>query len=218
MYGCPVIWQTVAIDMSISGAALTPRNHVEPELSTDGRHRRRQRNADAVRRAVLDMLSAGDVVTVDALAHRSGVAVRTIYRHFGGPAGAIDDAIRARLEQVSAMLSAPSESGPLAKRISDVVEDRLECLEMMLPVLAQSGPMGAAVVDERLADDIERRFAPELKEMSGVDRRRAVALLTLTLRFTSLEYLLTVTDGDKAEVAAILDAQLRRYVRPFSGD
>lgn len=164
------------------------------------------------------MLAAGDVVTVDALAERSGVAVRTIYRHFGGPAGAIDDAVRSRLDQVSAMLSAPSESGPLDKRILDVVEDRLECLEMMLPVLAQSGPMGAAVVDELLVDDIEKRFAPELSKMSGIDRRRALALLTLTLRFTSLEYLLTVTARDKTEVAAILEAQLRRYVRPVSGD
>lgn len=164
------------------------------------------------------MLTAGEVVTVDALAERSGVAVRTIYRRFGGPAGAIDDAIRSRLEQVSALLTAPNESGSLEKRIADVVEDRLECLEMMLPVLAQSGPMGADVVDELLADDIEKRFAPELSPMSKVDHRRAVALLTLTLRFTSLEYLLTVTSRDKEEVAAILDAQLRRYVKPFSAD
>jgi AcrR family transcriptional regulator len=188
----------------------------DSDFSSDGRHRRRQRNTEAVRRTVLAMLSAGEVITVDALAAQSGVAVRTIYRHFGGPAGAIDDAVRSRLDEVTARLAGPAESGALDERIARVIQERLDCLEMMLPVLAQSGPRGAEVVDETLTADIEQRFGGELGEMSDVERKRALALLTLSLRFTSLEYLLLASAADTTEVAVILDAQLRRYLRPFA--
>ena len=116
-------------------------------------------------------------------------------------------------------------------RAAQAVEERqpLQDLQVLRAALAE-GDAGIddqaraldarclAGLDPRLqnVEDVERRFAPELDVMTDVDRRRSVALLTLSLRFTSLEYLLAVTAGNRDEVALILEAQLLRYVQPFS--
>lgn len=186
------------------------------EFSTDGRHRRRERNVEVVRCATLEMLNDGIVVTAEALAERSGVAVRTIYRHFGGPSGAVEDAIRSRLAAVADRAPAPTTIDSFDDRITAFVEDRLRCVDIMLPLLTQSGSHEADVFDEPLASDLESWFGPELAAMAPVDRRRAATLGMLALRFASLKFLLESADFNVAEVRGMIEVLLRRHLTAMS--
>jgi AcrR family transcriptional regulator len=120
-------------------------------------------------------------VSLDDVAGRAGVAVRTVLRRFGSKEGlldavaeAADQAIEGRREEV-----APGD-GEAAARC--VVADYEEFGDAIIRLLAQEGrtPVFGRVAERgrRLHREwVERAFAPQLARRRGAARRRLLAAL-----------------------------------------
>ena len=130
--------------------------------SPDGRVLRRERNMEAVRSAVLDLLTDGDEPTLAAIARRAGVATRSVYRYFGDADAAVRDAVDTRRERVIEVFeSEPAISGnaPLSERLGMIVLRRLR-LDRLVEPLDGSGGFDDLVA--ALDAEVRDAFAPEL--------------------------------------------------------
>ena len=99
----------------------------EPTTPIDGRSARRQRNIDAVVDATLSMFAEESMFpTMEQVAQRSGLSLRSLYRYFADPADLLDEAIR-RTQEIGnefSQLDDPGE-GPLEQRVADFAAMRL---------------------------------------------------------------------------------------------
>ena len=99
----------------------------EPTTPSDGRSARRQRNIDAVVDATLAMFAEESMFpTMEQVAQRSGLSLRSLYRYFADPADLLDEAIR-RTQEIGnefSQLDDPGE-GPLEQRVADFAAMRL---------------------------------------------------------------------------------------------
>lgn len=134
---------------------------------SDGRVMRRQRNMDAVREAVLELLKEGEQPTLAAIADMAGVATRSVYRYFGDADAAVSDAVDARLRRVREVFESEpniSPKAPIAERLAMLVLRRLRLGRLIEPLDGNAG------VDELIDDldaEVRAAFAPELE--SGDD-------------------------------------------------
>lgn len=170
------------------------------DLAVDGRAARRARNIDAVLDAVVEMITEGDLFpSIEQVARRSGLSIRSIYRYFADPAALQDAAItRHRERSVSLAHLSSIGQGELEHRVDDFVAMRLRLY----------GGVGAtyratvhgAISHPRLRDELarnrndlraqfERQFAPELETRKGVERDAIVAAGDLLTQLDSIDLL-----------------------------
>ena len=123
-----------------------PADSVEP--STDGRRLRRDRNRDAVVRALLSLYNDGNLdPSTEEIATRSGVSARSLFRYFDD----VDDLCEAAIEQqqhdVRHLLPVQATAAtPLAERIAALVRQRgelFEAIESARHRLPAAGPVPA---------------------------------------------------------------------------
>lgn len=150
-------------------------------VETDGRRARAERNRDAVVEAILDLLCEGvEHPTTEAIADRSGVSVRSVFRHFDDLESLHAAAVDRHTERIAGLFEPPDATGPLDDRIDALAARRSRLFEEMTPVRRVGERLRgrSAVIDERLElarrllrSQLEQLFDPELRELRGAARR-----------------------------------------------
>jgi AcrR family transcriptional regulator len=149
--------------------------------AVDGRRARAERNRDAVVDAILDLLCEGVVnPTGEAIAERSGVSVRSVFRHFDDLESLHAAAVERHSERIGPLFVPPAANGSLADRIDALATRRARLFEEMTPVRRAGERLRghSPVIDERLAfarellrSQLEALFAEELEGVTGAPRR-----------------------------------------------
>lgn len=186
----------------------------------DGRVARRQRNIDAVLDVVLEMFAEEAMFpTIEQVARRSGLSLRSLYRYFADPGELLEAAIK-RTSQIGRELSRLPAigDGPLDRRIDDFVTMRLELHEAIGPVLRATLANAArhSRVRDQLTQDrnsmrqqFELQFAPELAARKGRDRESVVTAGDLLTQLESIDFLRRHRQLSVAESHAAISASLR---------
>lgn len=188
--------------------------------SVDGRRARRDQNRERVVDALLEIYRDGDLQpSVAAVAERSGVSHRSVFRYFDD----LDELYRVAVErQYRSLLDylhlENIGEGPLNDRIEQIVERRLDLYEVAAPV-ARVGQMMSPVqpvIEEsqrRNASDgvrqIRRHFKPELAAMGQTDRNAVAEAAAAVLSIDHMEYLCHMRQLHRSEAGAALRRVLR---------
>lgn len=191
----------------------------EPTTPIDGRSARRQRNIDAVVDATLSMFAEESMFpTMEQVAQRSGLSLRSLYRYFADPADLLDEAIR-RTQEIGnefSQLDDPGE-GPLEQRVADFAAMRLRLFERMAPVYRATMANAArhprilanqTRARDRLRAQFELQFAPELSAMSDERRQAALSAGDVLTQFDSLDFMRRHRELSIAATESVLVASL----------
>jgi AcrR family transcriptional regulator len=112
------------------------KHRVEPDLLSahDGRVRRGVRSREAIVAALMDLVGSGVLQpTVQQVAERAGVGVRSVFRHFT-EMETLHRAMDARLEvEARPLMSGPEPAGSLAERVGALVQQRAAFFERIAP-------------------------------------------------------------------------------------
>ncbi len=185
----------------------------------DGRVARRQRNIEAVLDVVLEMFAEEAMFpTIEQVANRSGLSLRSLYRYFADPGELLEAAIK-RTSQIGRELSRLPAigNGPLDRRIDDFVSMRLKLHDAVGSVLRATVANAAhhSRVRDQLTHDrnsmrqqFELQFAPELAERKGPEREAAVTAGDLLTQLESIDYLRRHRQLSVAESQAAIAASL----------
>ena len=165
----------------------------------DGRIVRRERNREAIIRAVVELVGEGVVEpTADLVAKRAGIQARTLFRHFDDMAqlhGEITAHVRA---QVVPLLTAPDLELSLGERLRTVIHQRSQLFEAVSPYrrsqeLRRHRLDFAQVEHQRTVRELRGHlfmWLPELRELAP----EAMAAFELT---TSQEAWMRLRDQQK---------------------
>lgn len=183
-------------------------------VSADGRRARRDRNMTAVLDAAVELFTDNNVVpTMDQIAARAGLSLRSLYRYFPDA----DTLIAAAIAQTvgaarrSATI-ADTGVGPFAHRLDRFVEARTALHLALTPVMAAT--IHHAVTNNLLRDAVragraeqtsqfEQHFAPEIAALRAAGRHELVVAADLAAQVETMELLRATSD---------LDASMRRDV------
>jgi AcrR family transcriptional regulator len=166
----------------------------------DGRTARRDRNSEAVLDAVRELFVEGNYTpTAEAVAARSGVSLRSVYRYFEDTEALFRAAIARRVAQAEPLFVLPDlGEGALDDRIARLVDHRLALYAALGPearaavLRGPSAPLVNEALDARrrlLFTQLEAHFAPELRSIGGVRAKALLRCMDLLLQFESLEHL-----------------------------
>ena len=165
----------------------------------DGRTARKDRNRLAVLDAVLELFTEGDLIpSPEAIAQRSGVSLRSVYRFLGASRDLVHAAIERHLERVGPLFALePVGEGTFADRVEELVSARLRLYQAIAPTAraAQARTrMRATPASEIIRESLNvrrgllrvqlsRHFAGEL----GVFGRQADSVLAAADALTQIE-------------------------------
>lgn len=166
----------------------------------DGRVARRQRNVNAVLDVVLEMFSEDAMFpSMEQVARRSGLSLRSLYRYFADPAELSEAAIARNVEMAAEVITIHGlGEGPFADRLARFVDTRLELHERFGPVFraGQANAVHHARIRRQQAEsqaDLRRQFelefAPELRAKKGAARASALASGDLLTQLQSIDFL-----------------------------
>jgi AcrR family transcriptional regulator len=198
---------------------------------TDGRTARRDRNKLAVLDAVLQLFSEGEITpSPEAIALRSGVSLRSVYRYMRD----LDDLARAaidrHLERVGPLfVFEPVGEGPFGERVEAFVAARLRLHKAIAPIARaalartrmRSVPAGDVIRENLnvrrglLRVQLSRHFAAELTTFGG----QADAILAAADALTQIETIdWFITDGGYTveQTRDALVAGLHRLLGPLA--
>jgi AcrR family transcriptional regulator len=152
--------------------------------ATDGRTARRDRNRLAVLDAVLDLFAEGNLSpSPEAVAQRSGISLRSVYRYVAHSDDLVRAAIDRHLEKVGPLFTATlPDQGPFTSRVEAFVTGRLRLYEAVAPTARaarlraqlRSTPASdliASRLDVRrrlLRRQLERQFAAEIAGLGAL--------------------------------------------------
>jgi AcrR family transcriptional regulator len=195
---------------------------VEP-ADLDGRRARRGRNREAVVDALLSFFREGELnPSVAAVAERSGVSLRSVFRYFDDLDEMGRIAIQRHAESIRHLFDLPGIGiGPRRKRIDDLVAQRVRLYEAVAPVVRASmlrapfQPVIAQGLSMRrafLRDQLEKQFAPELDQLDAAARVTVTAAADVVTSFESLEVLRTDRKFSPTKCASVLTDALDRLL------
>lgn len=197
----------------------------EPNETTpvDGRAARRQRNIDAVLDVVLDMFKEEAMTpTMEQVATRSGVSLRSLYRYFADPGEMFEATINRTLAQARDTASITNlGKGPFDERLAAFVTSRLDLHEKFGAVqqAAMINAFEIAPARDRVERDriqlrsqFEEQFAPELKRRSRQERERVIAAADVLTQLESIRYLRNHRGFTVADTRKILTEGVRALV------
>ena len=195
----------------------------------DGRTARRDRNRRAVLDAVLDLFAAGDLSpSPEAVAHRSGLSLRSVYRYVADSEDLVQSAIERHLERVGPLFAlAEPGKGPFQARVEAFVAARMRLYEAVAPTAraahlrAQFGRTPAsAIIGENLAarrrllrTQLERQFAPELADL-GPQRQAALAAADALTQIETMDWFRFAGGYTSDQARAALATGLLRLLGP----
>lgn len=181
----------------------------------DGRAARRERNINAVLDTVLEMFAEDALFpTMEQVATRSGLSLRSLYRYFADPAELLEAAISHAEELASELSQLPASVGAtLDQRIDDFVAMRLGLYETAGPIYRATTANAErhdrvrevrAKNRDRMREQFEAQFAPELQAMTSPNRKAAIAMGDVATQMQSIDYLLRHRGLSPAEVGRAL--------------
>jgi AcrR family transcriptional regulator len=186
--------------------------------TTDGRRARAERNRDAVVDAILDLLREGVIdPTGEAIAERSGVSVRSVFRHFDDLESLHAAAVERHTERISPLFEPPPAEGPLASRIEALVSRRARLFEEMTPVRRAGERLRgeSQVIDERLGyarrvlrSQLATLFADELAATDGAERRDLLDAIEAAASWRTWDQLRTEQRCSIARARAVMSRML----------
>jgi TetR/AcrR family transcriptional regulator, regulator of autoinduction and epiphytic fitness len=151
---------------------------------TDGRRARAERSRTAVVDAILELLHENDRrPTVDEIAERSGVSVRSVFRHFDDTESLLAAAVESHARQNAGLWDLPPIEGSLDERVQHLVACRSDLYEAISPVRRAAEQLrrrssaisgNLATVRKAFRRQLRDLFAPELDQM---DQERCEAVL-----------------------------------------
>ena len=147
-----------------------------PDPPADGRRLRRDRNRDAVVRALLGLYNEGNLnPSTEEIAARSGVSARSLFRYFEDTDDLSAAAIAQQQDDVRHLVAVDATPDqPLADRIAVLVRQRgelFEAIESVATVSRLRAPFQLVVADKLtegrsfLRKQVATLFAPELAAM-----------------------------------------------------
>jgi AcrR family transcriptional regulator len=196
-------------------------------VDVDGRTARRDRNREAVLDAVHQLfVERQSVPTVESVAERSGVSLRSIYRYFPDVTQLMTAALVRRVTRAEPLWHLENLGlGSLEDRVGRFVDHRLEIYELAAPTIRAAFSLSGTAVAiqeqierrrELLRDQAAQHFAPEL---AGCDARRAADVLAgieVLGQFESLELLRVQRGLSVAQSRRILVAAVTALLRSCS--
>lgn len=192
---------------------------VEPVAAVDGRRARRDQNRDRVVDALLDLYREGDLQpTVAAVAERSGVSHRSVFRYFDD----LDELYRVAIERQYAAMSEHMHlprigQGTLSARIDRIVEQRLRIYDVAAPV-SRAGHMRAPIepvlmdhqrdIAQLSVEQVARHFAPELSTMDATHAEIVTEAAATGLAMETMELLRHVRGCGREQCRDVMVATL----------
>lgn len=184
----------------------------------DGRRARRHRNTDAVLDAVHALFVEGQLEpTVEDVAARSGVSLRSVYRYFPDRDQLLQAALARRLEVAEPFFHIVGlGEGSLEERIERFADHRIDLYEKIAPTaraaLSTSVPLIADVVRRRrrqITDETAAHFAAELDVLSDDDAADLLAAVDMLCQFESIEALRVDRELSESRTRRVLVRALR---------
>jgi TetR/AcrR family transcriptional regulator of autoinduction and epiphytic fitness len=160
----------------------------------DGRAARSARTREAVVRALLGLISEGDLrPTAGRIAERAGISLRSVYVHFDDLDDLFVAASHEQRGRVAALIRVLPTTGPFEARLDAFVDQRARVLEAIAPVAKAtalhepfSPALAAASTSARQLGraELEHVFATELADLEP------------TIRVPALDACDTLTNSD----------------------
>lgn len=197
----------------------------ERTAEVDGRTARRDRNRDAVLDAAIDLFREDATFPGPAqVAERSGVSRRSVQRYFDDMDALLRAAMARHLERMRPLFEVDGlGEGPLDARVERLVEARLRLYDAVAP-MARAAVARArtnarireriAETRQRLLEQVEAMFAPELAALPAARRREVAAAVDVLLGLEALERLVHDRALPRAAVRRTLVGAVTAVVRP----
>lgn len=161
---------------------------------TDGRRLRRDRNRDAVVRALLELYNEGNLApSTEEVAARSGVSARSLFRYFDDSDDLSQAAIAQQQENVRHLLPiAADPDDPFADRVAALVHQRgelFEAIESVATVSRLRAPFQLVVADRLtqgrafLRHQLQVLFAAELAALTADGAATRLAAVDVATSF-----------------------------------
>lgn len=190
-----------------------PDDRTSPEAG-DGRHQRRQRNAEAVVDAVVSLWAEGQLEPgAQAIADRSGVSLRSLFRYFEDLDALVATAVERHGRMVDHWFAPLPAEGTLDERLERLVDHRLDLHEALFPLwraarvrahrVPRIAAQGRARADQ-LREQLVALLAPELASAPPDVAARAIDALELALDADAIDRLMVRRGADRRAVAAAL--------------
>lgn len=172
----------------------------DEDVPMDGRVARRQRNVNAVIDAVLEMFAEEAMFpSMEMVANRSGLSLRSLYRYFGDPGELLEAAIKRSREIARDVshLHAIGE-GPLDERIGAFAEMRVRVYETIgarYRATVANAARRPRIQDEltrshtELSDQFAAQFGQELDRLDAADRVSVTAAGDLIAQLDAIDFL-----------------------------
>ena len=168
------------------------------EVSTDGRHARRERNRLAVVDAMLALYAEGNFEpSSDQIAERAGLSPRSLFRYFDDIDDLARSAIARQYERVRALAALDlSADAPLVDRVTRLVRSRLRTYEeigsvgVVTRIRAPFKPLLAEQLRQARTmwrTQVQRLFAPEFAGMPPARSAGALAAVDVLASFESVQ-------------------------------
>ena len=195
----------------------------EAAARVDGRSARRTRNREAVLDAVHELFTElRSFPTLESVAARSGVSLRSIHRYFPDSEGLMLEALARRISLVDSLyeLEAVGE-GTLAERVGRLVDQRLEIYEhahatiRVALAVADSMPLIAAQVERRelqVRDQVQAHLAPELASLDPGQGQVVLACAEVLTHFVAIDRMRQARGMPRQQVRLVLVEGLTRLL------
>jgi AcrR family transcriptional regulator len=134
-----------------------------PRELIDGRRVRSEASRDKIVRAMLQLVTAGDIMPcAEAVATRAGVGLRTVFRHFENMEGLYQQMNRLMAAEILPVVERPFVSSDWRGRILEMIDRRVGVFERIMPL--------------KIAADVQRHRSPFLaaQGVELVRQQRAV--------------------------------------------
>jgi TetR/AcrR family transcriptional regulator, regulator of autoinduction and epiphytic fitness len=192
--------------------------------TVDGRAARSARTRDAVVRALLALISEGDVrPTAGRIAERAGISLRSVYVHFDDLDDLFNAAAGEQRSRVLALTRKLPDTGPFDTRLVAFVEQRSRVLEAIAAVAKAAAvhePFSPALAATTKAArqfgraELARVFATELAGIEPATRDRALDACDVLTGSESWDFLRVHRRLDPHAAAETLATSLRLLIGP----
>jgi AcrR family transcriptional regulator len=196
----------------------------DDDSPVDGRRLRGERNKEGVIEAILDLLAEGNErPTTAQIAERSGVSVRSVFRHFDDVESLYAAAVEVHSERMASHYTSPLPSGDLCARVNGIVERRADLYTAMSPVrragerLRASSPSVAERLElgrELLRRELETVFADEIRAVPRGDRAELLDALEAATSWHTWESLTVAQGCSRPRAMAAMARLLRALLSP----
>jgi AcrR family transcriptional regulator len=184
----------------------------QPQL--DGRRARREQNVEAVVDAMLDLLGEGNLAPgAAAVAERSGVSLRSVFRYFDDMDSLTERAIARQMERAAPLFDLLDDAGTTRERAERLAAHRVMQHGKLAPyarvaiLRSEEFPAvaeGLATRRDALRRQVEALFAAELDPREPDDRDQTLTALEAVTSFEVVEVLASHRRLAPEKVEAVL--------------